>query len=393
MKRWIKWIIVLLVVAGVVLAVGRALSARKARQDALVTADAAKAAVVAELAAGDVVRARMREMQQGVAVSGALRAAYSAVVKARVAGELQGLSVREGDAVKAGQVLARIDPTEAKARLEQARRQADAARAQIDIAQRQFDNNKALVEQGFISKTALDTSIASLASARATHEAAVAAADVARKSLDDTVLIAPLSGLVAQRLAQPGERMPVDGRVVEIVDLSRLEVDVALSPADAAAVRIGQEARLTVEGLAAPVTARVARINPSAQAGSRGIVVYLTLPGQPGLRQGLFVQGTLGTGAASALAVPVSAVRTDKPQPYVQVVADGRIAHRTVVPGARGEADGDALVAVTGLAEGDTVVAGSVGPLREGTAVKFTAPPAASAAPAAAAAAASQPGR
>jgi RND family efflux transporter MFP subunit len=373
MKRWWKWIVAVLVVLALGAMVTRALSARKAQQQALAAAGAVRAVTVVELAASDVVPARTHALMLGLPITGALKAVQSAVLKARVAGELQDLTVREGDTVRAGQVIARIDPAEYQSRLRQAQDQADAAQAQITIAQRQFDNNRALVDQGFISKTALDTSLASLNAARATHQAALAGVDVARKTLNDTVLKAPLSGLVAQRLAQPGERMAVDARIVEIVDLSRMELEVAISASDAQQVRVGQAAQLKIEGHAAPVQARVARINPSTQAGSRSVLAYLAVTPGPTLRQGLFAEGTLGTERINALAVPLSAVRTDKPARYVQVVENQQIAHRPVVPGARGEAAGEALVAVTGIAEGALVLTGATGPLREGTAVKFTA--------------------
>ncbi|MCZ8292734.1 MAG: efflux RND transporter periplasmic adaptor subunit [Hylemonella sp.] len=379
MKRWIKWGLVALVVALLAIAVLRALGARKVQQTALAEQTARGTQTVIELAAGDLLPLQMQDLQRGLPVSGTLKAANTAFVKARVPGELQGLSVREGDAVKAGQVIARIDPAEYEARLRQAQLQADAARAQIDIAQRQYDNNKALVDQGFISKTALDTSLANLNGARASFEAAGAAADVARKSMADTVLKAPMAGFISQRLAQPGERVAVDTRIVEIVDLSRMEIEAALSAADSVGVRVGQQALLQVEGHAQPVPARVARINPSTQAGSRSVLVYLQLKPVPGLRQGLFVQGSLGTEKLKALAVPLQAVRSDKPQPYVQVVENQQVRHVSVTLGARGQAGGQDMVAITGLAEGSTVLAGAVGPLREGTAVRTT-----SAAPAAA---------
>lgn len=383
MKRWIKWGLIALVLALVAIGLLRALATRKAQQAALAQQTAQGTQTVVELAAADVLPVRTQTLTRGLPVSGTLKAVNAAFVKARVAGELQQFTVREGDSVKAGQLIARIDPAEYEARLRQAQQQADAAQAQIDIAQRQYDNNKALVDQGFISKTALDTSLANLNAARASHQAAVAAADVARKSTADTRLLAPISGQVAQRLAQPGERVAVDARIVEIVDLSRLEVEAALSAADSVDVRVGQEATLRVEGLAQPVTARVARINPSTQAGSRSVLVYLGLAAGSGLRQGLFVQGTLGTAQLSALAVPVSAVRTDKPSPYVQVVEQDRIVHRTVTLGERGEAGGQPMAAIGGVAENAAVLAGTVGTLREGTQVKFTAGAAAAPAPAA----------
>ncbi len=331
-----------------------------------------------ELARSDVVSAETTALDQGVALTGSLRAVHSAVVKARVAGELQGLTVREGDTVRAGQVIAAIDPTEYQARVRQLKEQADAARAQVDIAKRNFVNNQALVDKGFISRTALESSQSSLNGAQATHQAAVAAVEVANKALDDTALRAPITGVVSQRLAQPGERLAVDARVIEIIDPTRLELEAALAPADSVRVRTGQSARLTVEGAAQPVTATVVRINPSAQAGSRGVPVYLSVQAAPGLRQGLFAQGVLITERVQALAVPLGAVRTDRPAPYVQVIEGDRVRHKAVQPGARGEAGDQTVVAITGLQAGDRVILGHVGTLREGTAVRFTAsaPPA-----------------
>jgi RND family efflux transporter MFP subunit len=389
MKRWMKWAIAAVVVALLASGVFKALSARKAQQAAVAEAAASKAQVAVELAAGDVVTARTRELAQGLPISGTLRAFNSAVVKARVAGELQGLTVREGDTVKAGQVIARVDPVEYQSRMRQAQQQAESAKTQIDIAQRQYDNNKALVDQGFISKTALDTSLANLNAAQANHNAALAAVDVSKKSMDDTVMRSPISGVVSQRLAQPGERVAIDGKVIEVVDLSRLELEASLSPGDSVDVRVGQAATLQIEGTAqAPgstqargatrsIAAHVVRINPSAQAGSRSVLVYLGIDDATGLRQGLFAQGTLGTARASMLSVPLSAVRTDKPIPYVQAIEGGKVVYKAVELGLRGASGDETLVAVKGIADGAVIVAGAVGTLREGTVVKFTAPGAA----------------
>ena len=372
-RRTLRILVILLILALAAVAGARLLQARKAQQS---TAGAAKASTVIDLVAGDLVEARERLLVQGLPVSGTLKAVNAVLLKARVAGELQGLQVREGDSVQAGQVIARIDPEEVQARLRQAQEQADAASTQIDIAQRQFTNNQALVNQGFISRTAVEASESSLRAARATHRAALAATALARKGLDDAVLRAPIAGQIAQRLAQSGERVAIDTRIVEIVDLRQLELEAVLAAADALAVRVGQSATLQIDSgvlgpQLAPLQARVARINPSAQAGSRGVLVYLALEPAPGLRQGLFVQGLLDTGQQAQLSVPLSAVRTDKPAPYVQLIEDDRVVHRSVQPGPRGQAEGDTMVAVPGIAAGSLVLRGSVGLLAEGTAVRL----------------------
>jgi multidrug efflux system membrane fusion protein len=375
-KSWLKWLLILLVIGMLGAALLRVLAARKAQQQALVTASAAKDAMSVELANTDVTQVKMLDIMQGLAVSGSLKAVNSAVIKARVAGELQGLTVREGDFVKAGQVIARIDASEYLSRVRQVKEQAESAKAQVDVVQRQYDNNKALVDQGFISKTALDASLANLNAAQATYKAAQAATDVATKSVEDTVLKAPISGQVSQRLAQPGERVGIDTRIVEIVDLSRLELEATLSAADSTQIQVGQHAELQIEGSAKSVAAKVVRINPSAQAGSRSVLAYLSIdnskPDALPLRQGLFAQGTLGTARASMLAVPLNSVRTDKPAPYVQTVENGKVVHRAVELGARGNTNSTDVVAIVGVPDNTVVILGNIGTLREGTSVKFT---------------------
>jgi RND family efflux transporter MFP subunit len=372
MKRWLKWIVIGLVLSLVAVGALRALSARKAQKEALEAQQGLqKTQSVVELLPSDQIPVKLIDLPQGLSISGPLKAVNSAFVKARVAGELQGLSVREGDQVKAGDIIARVDATEFQARVHQARQQAESAKAQVDIAKRSFDNNRSLVDQGFISKTALESSLATLAAAEANYRAAQAGADVTTKSLDDTVLRAPIAGIIAQRLVQPGERVAVDARVVEIVDLSRLELEASLDATDSLNVQVGQTARLTVEGASKPLTAKVVRINPSAVAGSRAVLAYLAMAPSPGLRQGLFAQGTLETGVSHTLAVPLSAVRTDKPAPYVQVLANGKVTHQTVSLGVRGEVNQQTMVGVQGVAQDATVLAGSVGSLREGTLAKL----------------------
>jgi len=374
MKPWLKW--TLLALLGALLLAGglRTLTARKTQQAALQAQQAAlKTQVSINLQPQDLIKVKERTLPLTVALAGPLQAVRTAVLKARVSGELQGLTVREGDAVKAGQVLGHIDPTEAQARLRQARQQAQAAKAQVDIAQRNYDNNAALVTQGFISSTALVSSQASLAAAQATFAAAQAGADVAAKSMDDTLLRAPISGQASQRLAQPGERVGVDARVLEIVDLSQLELAAALSAADALRVQIGQAATLQVEGSAQTVAARVVRVNPSTAAGSRAVMVYLSVQPQATLRHGQYAQGALTVGSLQTTVVPLTTIRTDQPQAYVQVVQDNKVEHVQVQPGARSEVAGQTLVAISGVSAGSTVIAGAVGVLREGTQVVLTA--------------------
>jgi RND family efflux transporter MFP subunit len=379
-----RWIVIGVIVLALVAGVFRAMS-NKSAQKAAASAPAMVQTQV-ELANIDVMKAELRDITQGLEVSGTVKAVNYAVIKARVAGELKEVVAREGDAVKAGDVLARIDPTEYQRRWQQAAETASAAKSQMEIAQRAWDSNKALVDQGFISKAAMDNSVASYQGAIASHKAAIAGADVARKALDDATLRAPFAGIVSGRAAQVGERVAIDAKIMELVDLNQLEVEVPLSPSESMDVRVGQTAALQVEDRKTTVGAKVKRISPSAQTGSRSVLIYLTLDKAEGLRHGLFAKGILGMGKSQVLAVPLSAVRTDRAQPYVQVVEQVgdqlQVTHKTVTLGVRGmdlaKPESEIMVGVTGLNEGSTVLKSNVGALREGMLVKYTTPAASS---------------
>lgn len=383
MTRRTLWLVAGVAALVLVGLLGRTLVARQAASVAVAPAPAS----AIELAAGDVATARRAELVTQLQVSGGLKAAQSAVVKAKVAAELKTLTVREGDRVAAGQLIGQLDNTETTWRLRQAEDQAAAAQAQLDVAQRTLDNNKSLVNQGFISRNALDTSVSNVAGAAASLQAARAAAEIARKAVKDCEIRAPLSGMVSVRVAQPGERVAVDGRIVEVVDLSHIELEAAVAPEDVLALRVGQTARVQVDGLAETLAGRVARINPSAQTGTRSVMAYLALPASAqaaGLRQGLFARATVDLQRQTALVVPTSALRFDQALPFVLLVENGKVVQRTVVTGARGDVEIDGRVEAAievkqGLQDGAMVLRGTVGSLRDGTLVKLatvkTAPP------------------
>jgi RND family efflux transporter MFP subunit len=374
-----RWIVIGVILLALVGGIWRAMSNQSAKKAAASAPAVAQTQV--ELASTDVMKAELRNITQGLAISGTVKAVNYAVIKARVAGELKEVMAREGDTVKAGDVLARIDPTEYQRRWQQATEQATAAMAQMEVAKRAWENNQLLVAQNFISKAAMNNSEANYLGAVASHKAAIAGADVARKALDDATLRAPFAGIVSGRAAQVGERVGIDAKIMELVDLSQLEVEVPLSPSESMDVRVGQMAALQVEDRKATVGAKVKRISPSAQAGSRSVLIYLALDKADGLRNGLFAKGILGMGKSQVLAVPLSAVRTDRAQPYVQVVEPVgdqlRVAHKIVTMGVRGmdiaQPETETMVGVTGLSEGSTVLKSNVGALREGMAVKYTA--------------------
>lgn len=393
MKTRTRWFAALVGVLVLSAGIGRAITARKAQQTELAQSTASAQAGAVVLSPRDVVTASVQPLQRSLAVSGSLTAQRSAIVKAKVAAELLRLTVREGDAVQAGQVIGQLDPQEYEWRFKQAQQQAQAAKAQWQIAQQNLENSQALLKQGFVSRNALDTAQSNASSARANYDAAQSAMELTGKALRDCVVRSPIAGLVSQRFVQVGERVGVDARIVEVVDLSSLELQAPLSPGDVLQVKVGTPARLQVEGMEAPMPAKVARINPSAASDTRAVMVYLALDNMgTRLRQGLFVQGRILLGVKDALAVPLGAIVRDAGQDHVLVVPkvdnaggdSGRIAKARVQLGLRGSAPAgsaspeeatqtpqEMIEVLDGLKAGDRVLAHGGGTAREGQQVRL----------------------
>ncbi|AXE94132.1 efflux RND transporter periplasmic adaptor subunit [Paraburkholderia sp. DD10] len=399
MLRTRKRILIAAAVAVVILAIAIVQAIRKRG------APAATATVssVVEFAPDDLTTVSRRTLSETLPLTGSLRAVTQAAVKSKVAGSALDVLVREGDAVKTGQILAKIDARDYVARAEQSRGQMAAMAGQLDIARQTLDNNRVLVEKGFISKNAFDTAQSQYEIARANLDAARAALASSNLSLADTVVHSPLDGQIATRSVEPGEKVAVDTKLFDVVDLRTLELEAPVPVGEIGRVRIGQPVRIAFDGIETPVQGAITRINPAAQTGSRSIMVYVQVANPSGtLRVGMFGTGTIAVGSRpNALVVPVTAVRTDGARRSVYALIDGKLVEQTVQTGVSGvsnDGEGAAWTEIVGgpLAVGQQIVKNNLGSLRIGSTVRVVQPakpalPAQAAPPAAGASSASSP--
>ncbi|MCW5626791.1 MAG: efflux RND transporter periplasmic adaptor subunit [Burkholderiales bacterium] len=328
---------------------------------------------VMELAAVDVVEVARGSVERTVPLSGTLRPYEQTLVKSKVAGELLSVLAREGETVRKGQVIARMDDIELRARVAERRAALEATRAQLDLAKKTLAMNEQLFEQNFISRNAADNVASSAAVAEANMQAAAAQLELARKSLADAVLTAPITGIVSERFAQPGEKLPVDGRIVSIVDLSRMELEAEVPASDIGAIKPGARVEFSVDGLDVKgFEGRVERINPSADDRSRMIKVYAVLSNPKGeLRGGMFAKGTLASGVSQqALIVPLSAIRDESGEEIVYVLNGDTVARHVVRVGSRHPARGIAEL-TEGPPVGTRVVNANLSNLKPGDRVKI----------------------
>jgi membrane fusion protein, multidrug efflux system len=268
-KRWTVGAVVALAI-GIAAAVAVARYQQNKKKDD-------KPAVTLEFQPREVVQPLWATMPMTLEFSGPLVAPNTAIVRAKAAGTLVGLTVQEGARVKAGQPLGRIDLAELQSRTSERQASAAAARATLVQAERTHASNERLAAQSFISAHALETSRSQLDSARAMHEAAMAALDATRVGLREAALMAPIGGIVARRHVVPGEKVAMEQPLLTLVDLARLELAGSVGTHEVARLAPGMPVRVRVEGFAAPVAGTLARIAPAAEAGTRSIGVIIAL--------------------------------------------------------------------------------------------------------------------
>lgn len=380
-----KWLIAVLASAAAGLAVTAFVSRKHAADPAPASAvqaaarEAAQPVQVLEFLPSDVTVVQQGDVSRLLSLSGALRAFNQAQIKARVAGDVRDVLVREGESVQAGQVVIRMDPSDYEARLAQAQGALAAAQGQLDIARQARDNNQALLAKNFISKNAYDNGVNQYAIAVANVDSAKGALAVAQKALADTQVRAPMAGLISNRSVQPGEKISADNRLLDVVDLRTMELEAAVPAMEISRLRVGQQVQVRIEGIASPVEGKVVRINPATVSGSRSIMAYVQIANPDlQLRAGMFAQAELVVEKKSGvLLIPQAAVQYEAGKPFVYAIENNAVQQKWITPGLAGDSQGNAVTEVSaGLAPGMTIVRNNLGSMRAGIPVRLVPLPA-----------------
>jgi RND family efflux transporter MFP subunit len=330
------------------------------------------APAVTELAQSETFAVRETDLRFTVPLAGTLRPIDQTTLKSEVAARVSEVLVQEGQPVKKGDVLIRLDTEDLTSRLNERIANLEAAKAQLALAEKNRSMKLSLQQKGYAAQASVDEVESAYRSGQANVRAMQAQVDVARKALDDAVVRAPMNGFVSERAINPGDKVPVDGKLLVLIDLSRLEIEAPVPTNEIALVAVGQTAVFRVPGIEGREFAgQVERINPTTKEGSRSIPVYIRVEnGDRVLRGGMFASGDIVVREVKeVVAVPPDAVRGGETNKYVLKLEGDKIARQPV------EVSKDAtatLVAVTsGLSQGDTIVSAPSINLEPGTPVRI----------------------
>ena len=345
-----------------------------------------------------VVAAAKREFVDRLFVSGTLVAREEAQVAARIDGlTIVEVDAEDGDHVKQGQVLARLDRSQLDAQLAQndaATRRADAAvdqarstiaesQAQLEFASSDFDRARKLgagvmaastIEQ---RQTAMKTAQAQLSAAKfalGVAEADRKSRDAERRELlvriDRTEVKAPVAGLVSRRSARLGAAASASGEpLFRIIEDGAIDLEADVPEQDLARLAAGMTAELKLPGVDQPVAGRVRLVNQEVDKASRTGKVRIALGDVSHAHVGAFASGSVELARREGVGVPATALQRDGDEARLDVVSGGKVEARTVKAGI---ADGDWVEILSGVAAGETVVKRAAAFLRPGDRVRPT---------------------
>ena len=272
----------------------------------------------------------------------------------RIVARIQEIKVRSGDRVAKGDVLVKLDDAELTSGLRQVAEHVRQARAALDLATTEQERARKLLATGSISQQGFDLADSSARQAHAGFEAATEALKSAEAVLGYATLVSPMDGVVAERLADPGDIASPGNILLRVFDPTRLMLNVPVREGLVTRIKLGEQVPFHVDALNTNLIGEVREVVPAVDPGSRTFLVKICIGETPALMPGMFGVLQLPTGTRHALTLPENYVQRVGQLEYVRAKMDGQTRQILVrtVPAADGR-----IEIVSGLEEGMKVLA------------------------------------
>ena len=330
----------------------------------------------------DVLTVQSDAISSGPVVTGSIQPERRADLRAEVSAIVLQVLKENGEPVKRGDVLVRLDETSIRDTLMSAEEAQRAANLSLEQANRQLERLKTLRASGMTSVKALDDAEMARNNALSELSAAKSRVATARQQLGRTVVRAPFDGIVSDRKVSAGDTATIGKELVKVIDPASMRFEGRVSADSIATVKVGQKVNFRVNGYGEQQFAGIVkRIDPAANAVTCQVEVLVEFAdrAQPKVA-GLYAEGRVDAATANALMLPEAAVVKAGDKAYTWRVKDKKLSKVDLVLGARDQRTGNFEVK-QGLAAGDVVLRAPSSNLKDGQKVEMPAARVASAAP------------
>lgn len=329
------------------------------------------------LAAEDVVSVRNSALASGPTITGSVQPERRADLRAEISAVVLNALKENGDAVRRGDLLVRLDDTAIRDGLASAESASRAAAQAFEQAERQFQRMTTLRASGMASTQQLEDAEVRRNNAQSDLEGAKTRAVLARQQLQRTEVRAPFDGVVSDRKVSAGDTAQVGKELLKVIDPASLRFEGLVSADNIGNVNAGQNVNFRVNGYPdQQFTGKVRRVNPAANATTRQVEVLVDFTGQKQPRlAGLYAEGRVETQSTTGLTIPATALVRAGDSASAWRVKDGKLRKVAIALGERDPRTGD-FVIKAGLADGDLVIRHPGTLLKDGQLVQASAPPA-----------------
>ncbi|MEO7520575.1 MAG: efflux RND transporter periplasmic adaptor subunit [Gemmatimonas sp.] len=319
--------------------------------------------------------ARTDTLRSGPPISGTLVADREARIRAEVSGAVLQTFVDQGQAVRAGQTLARIDAGPLNDAALSARSGVTQARVTAEQAERELQRARTLVAAGAIAARDVEAAERGSLVAQAALADAQSRAASANRGLRNTVIRAPFAGVVSEKSVNPGDIVAPGAALFTVIDPRSLRLEASVPTSALGDVRVGAPISFTVNGFAdRALEGRITRVNPVVDPTTKQVRLIASVPNEGGrLVSGLFVEGRVDSQRRVGVLVPEQAVDQTAVVPYVMRLKSGKVDRVEIGLGVRDQA-AEAFEVTSGIVAGDTVLLGAARGISAGTSVVVSAP-------------------
>ena len=329
---------------------------------------------VLQIGAEDIVTVQSESIVVGPMISGELRAAREATVRAELGGAMVQVVPEEGQAVRGGALLARIGARALDNARQSAASSLKSAENQLAVVRREAERAEQLVSAGAVAQRELDMARNNVAGAEAQVADAKSRLASAETQLGDAIIRAPIGGVISRRFVNVGDVVSPGTELFTIIEPSSMRLEASVPSDDLRALRVGAPVQFRVRGYDEPFEGRIERIAPQADAATRQVPIYVALPNAGGrLVAGLFAEGRVVAEAAEGPVVPANAVNTAGEKPWVLKVAGGHTERVDVTLGLK-DPRTERVQITAGVATGDVLLRGAAQGLTPGTPVRVGTP-------------------
>jgi membrane fusion protein, multidrug efflux system len=321
----------------------------------------------------DLVTVSESPLASGPSITGSVEAERRADLRAEVPAVVLAVLKENGDPVRRGDLLVRLDQTAIRDALTSAEASARAADLAYEQAERQYQRMLTLRKDNVVSAQQLEDAEIQRNSAQSDSEAARTQVVAARQQLERTEVRAPFDGLVSDRKVSAGDTASVGKELMQVIDPASMRFEGRVSADSIGEVAAGQSVYFRIQGFGeADFAGTVTRVNPAANATTRQVEVLVGFADREQMPRvaGLYAEGRIETQSQARLSVPAASILHDGDHAFAWRVKDGALQQVPLDLGVRDERTGRYVVE-SGLAEGDTVLRYPGSTLKDGQAVQL----------------------